>query len=581
MSNGDLLDTFGNISKATGGTDLHPLLIAGMQGAANIASDGVKKDAAKEAAAQPTPKVTINGDGTFDIKNAPVTNLLEKGAADAQKPIDDVEALIRQRFAKAKAAGLVTEGDNPYGEDIAGMTSGVRGGFRASRELGASPIHAAIQGLKVGSGHFRTPDEIATQIRQARLAKVNAVYDTEAKPLLAEAQAQRTAARQDQRLNDSELNARQSDFEQYLPTITPESGDENAVVANATQRFKTLEPGWEGQIRSRVKTVARAYQKQQTDAGEAAIKGINENSVLPNEDPEAYVKSMPLANDEQRARALDRVKRTQQRVRQMDAKQQAALNIEVTRNRQMAQQLQFQQDMAKLNTPEAVKQSVDAVLNDGNQLYLIPDKSPGEKLFKAQVIAQVKAQTGGRLPQQIKPGSEDDKRIAVITQGKADIDSIEHLYDKWNTAGVPIGGPATAKINEAIIANKPSAYVARLAQQLVPGFSNLPKVQQDEYLTDASTAAHRINALTGRETRAVAGGRFSTQLFDVYKGTTPGFQSPEVFKGLIAGARQEFSNAESAIRQKQWSGEPPSAKSKGGDVKSLSNDDLFKRLMGH
>lgn len=220
------------------------------------------------------------------------------------------------------------------------------------------------------------------------------------------------------------------------------------------------------------------------------------------------------------------------------------------------QQLDTQQQLARLNTPEAVQQSINSVLEDGNQLYALPDKTPLEKAYKAKVEASVRAATGGRLPIQIKPGSEDDKRVTVIAQGLNDVNNIEHLYDKWAPVA-PLGGPALAALNKAIIQNKPTSYLARLAMDVVPGYSSLPPQKQQEYLTDAATMAHRVNALTGRETRAVAGGRFAVQLFDLYAGTTPGFQSSATFKGLIAGARQEFANAATAIRDKQWGGHPP------------------------
>jgi chemotaxis protein histidine kinase CheA len=317
----DIVDSFNESRVRTGKDPIDALLAAGMMAAANVQSEGVKKAAAEEGAAQPSPVYTINPEkGTFSVKDRPITDLMEKGGRDAAKPIDDVKSIIQQRYERGKAAGLLTDKDNPYAPEIEDGLTGYREMYRGSREIGNDPITSALYGL-LGKTRMTNPQEQAADLRRDRINRVNDVVA----PLEQEAQKQRNMATAERRGGFAALNTiLDNGAGQY---DSPESAIE-AAKGQVTGAGFAWDDAYAEPVRQRFLSDRAAITKARTSEFNAKVTGMKDEDIrgyggnfeawLADNDPDG---SMPAF---QRGRAQKRFEGILSETKEKEKKEAAA-----------------------------------------------------------------------------------------------------------------------------------------------------------------------------------------------------------------------------------------------------------------
>ena len=140
---------------------INPLLAASILASSQLREQGIMEKAATEhAKAESEKSVTIKGD-RVTIKDAPTRDYLGEASAE----IADSAAATHQLL---QDYGIFTK--DPNDPALRDGVTGYREGYRGSRELGAGPLRALVQGLQVKFGLIKS-DKAAREVRTSRAAR--------------------------------------------------------------------------------------------------------------------------------------------------------------------------------------------------------------------------------------------------------------------------------------------------------------------------------------------------------------------------------------------------------------------------
>lgn len=550
--------------------DLPSITVGLMQALTNVKSERAAKDASEKVAQTPSPETTVRtrvdpatGHTVHDIthKNIVPGNAQEtvQGAYDA--PQADLQKQLEPFMTGVNA---------PLSKDeLVKKLDSFGGRYRLSRELGNNPMMALVDaGIITTAGGSYAKNDMGEAANRHREEAVLA-RQKEALPFIQEQDRQMRLAQADKKL-DRQLGKENASIVASMPFFSWEPGqDLERGAAAIGKKPEDLTEREKNGIANAATVSRTAYEKTRSTKANDIIKSLKIEDAAGLDTPETmqkYIESTASTvpggmKTEETNRLAARVSGLRREWNNLDRQKQQQIQAEVTRNRILKQQADFAEQMAQLNTPEAAKEAAAASMKDGNQFHMLPDKSPVERAFKAQVASLIKAETGGRLPQEIKVGSPEAQRLETVYQGRADVKWMRDTATGWATKGVDMSGVFRGRVLNAVTEGKPSSVIARAATKEIPGFSNLSPADQQAFIEQAATFYHRSLSLTAREVKSNMSGRPGERIFDFFKAATPSLaKDPTVLQGLFSGAEQEFNNAEAAVRHTQWGGEPPGSK---------------------
>jgi hypothetical protein len=419
----DIVDSFNESRVRTGKDPIDALLAAGMMAAANVQSEGVKKAAAEEGAAQPSPVYTINPEkGTFSVKDRPITDLMEKGGRDAAKPIDDVKSIIQQRYERGKAAGLLTDKDNPYAPDLEDGLAGYKEMYRGSREIGNDPITSALYGL-LGKTRMTNPQAQAADLRRDRINRVNDVVA----PLEQEAQKQRNVAASERRGGFAALNTiLDNGAGQY---DSPESAIE-AAKGQVTGAGFAWDDAYAEPVRQRFLSDRAAITKARTSEFNAKVTGMKDEDIrgyggnfeawLADNDPDGTMPAFQRGRAEKRFTGLlqetkDKEKKeaeTERRRQESEVRAEAReARAEASSLRAEAASLRAQSSAdasVKAKEAEQKAKAIDDVVNkiEANNKTIEANQRAFAKSENAEEDTVLVGQTKGKIEENKKLGAQ-------------------------------------------------------------------------------------------------------------------------------------------------------------------------------
>jgi hypothetical protein len=420
------------------GPTYDPLTHAVMLGSAQMASDaaGAKatnEEAEKEAKAKPveiTAKIDpATGDRSFTFKNVRPGPNLDKIQEAITAPHKDAEQGIAstQLNSGIQALEQVLSTMKAPGEDVFhDDATKYRGGYRASRELGANPLQALVDGIRVAVGGI-SKGSVQNQVDRSRALRKASVVK-QFLPLVNAATTERRLDNEETRIADSQkkntlrdaldtINA--TDFSQVAPEDRYSTIADQLGVAP-----EDLSPG----MRGRIDRKARQDDRKRSDAEfESFRKDKGALSIFPNFDEvkKSYGKTLKPDQESQLHADYDAA-RTDYQIKQKNEQ----LKIEA------ADRQSKRLDISIANNPLAgpsdkVTQSIDYLIDQENQGKDMTKVSPATYARMVQRRSE-RAQTGdptAALPDKYTPAAQ--KSLAESSQVLDESRRLKSVVDSY------------------------------------------------------------------------------------------------------------------------------------------------------